>query len=285
MVGAGVAGLTAAHELVRRGHDVTVYEASPRLGGRLRSIRAHGTVVDLGAQYLTIRDATFRETVQPMLDQGRLVEWARAFPYWEGGVLHDPMGDEEPRYVAPLGMDDVASFLADGLDIRLRSPVTALGELAADRYVVALPPKAALALVPGLPQVSRPCLALATAYDAPAPEWRGMFVNEHETVQWISVDSSKRRSGTVLVVHLREGLRPSADRALSAVGDVVGPWAARPAWMVSCWWEEARIVDALSDGMISAPAERAVVCGDWCCGSRVEGAFLSGLAAARAIAP
>src|SRR5215210_676999 len=38
VLGGGVAGLTAAHELSERGFDVTVYEARDRLGGKARSL-------------------------------------------------------------------------------------------------------------------------------------------------------------------------------------------------------------------------------------------------------
>src|SRR5205807_10130978 len=106
----------------------TVYEATGRMGGRLRSVRVHGTVVDLGAQYLTMRDDAFRRSLQPLIDDGRLVEWARSFPYWEAGEIHAPVGEHASRYVAPAGMDEVARFLADGLDVRLDSPVSALAD-------------------------------------------------------------------------------------------------------------------------------------------------------------
>lgn len=39
VVGAGLAGLAAAHELVRAGHDVTVIEARSRAGGRVHTLR------------------------------------------------------------------------------------------------------------------------------------------------------------------------------------------------------------------------------------------------------
>ena len=39
VVGAGLAGLAAAHELVRAGHDVTVVEAQSRAGGRVYTMR------------------------------------------------------------------------------------------------------------------------------------------------------------------------------------------------------------------------------------------------------
>src|SRR5215210_5076315 len=38
VLGGGVAGLTAAHELAERGFAVTVYEARDRLGGKARSL-------------------------------------------------------------------------------------------------------------------------------------------------------------------------------------------------------------------------------------------------------
>ena len=45
VLGAGIAGLTVAYELERAGYDVTVIEASKRLGGRCLTLR-HGDLVD-----------------------------------------------------------------------------------------------------------------------------------------------------------------------------------------------------------------------------------------------
>ena len=43
IIGGGVAGLSAAHELAERGFQVTVYEASRTTGGKARSIFVPGT--------------------------------------------------------------------------------------------------------------------------------------------------------------------------------------------------------------------------------------------------
>src|SRR5829696_6726206 len=43
VLGGGVAGLTAAHELAERGFSVTVYEARDRLGGKARSLPVPGS--------------------------------------------------------------------------------------------------------------------------------------------------------------------------------------------------------------------------------------------------
>lgn len=52
VVGAGMAGLTCADALVRRGVDVLVCEARDRVGGRLDSIAVEGEIIDLGGQFI-----------------------------------------------------------------------------------------------------------------------------------------------------------------------------------------------------------------------------------------
>jgi len=54
IVGAGFAGLAAAHELASIGYDVRVFEARDRVGGRVRSIKTFlpGKVVEAGAELI-----------------------------------------------------------------------------------------------------------------------------------------------------------------------------------------------------------------------------------------
>src|SRR5256886_3598162 len=56
VAGTGLAGLSCAHELMKRGHDVTVLEASNRTGGHVRTVGeglAEGLYVDAGAEHFT----------------------------------------------------------------------------------------------------------------------------------------------------------------------------------------------------------------------------------------
>ena len=54
VVGAGVAGLTAARELSRSGLDVVVLEASDGVGGRVRTDEVDGFRLDRGFQVLPV---------------------------------------------------------------------------------------------------------------------------------------------------------------------------------------------------------------------------------------
>jgi len=52
IVGAGVAGLSAAVHLAEAGYAVTVLEARNRVGGRIHSVQAGGVVVETGAEFI-----------------------------------------------------------------------------------------------------------------------------------------------------------------------------------------------------------------------------------------
>ena len=53
IIGAGLAGLTAAYEL--RDHDVEVFEAAGRIGGKLYSVPFNDGPTDMGAEALLAR--------------------------------------------------------------------------------------------------------------------------------------------------------------------------------------------------------------------------------------
>ena len=69
IIGGGLAGLACAYRLKRRGIEATVFEASPRPGGRTRVERKDGFLLDAGAQYL-LGPEVFRTTFDLIRDLG-----------------------------------------------------------------------------------------------------------------------------------------------------------------------------------------------------------------------
>ena len=92
IVGAGVAGLTCAGELVRAGRRVLVLEASDGVGGRIRTDRHEGYLLDRGFQVLLDAYPAYRRQVA----EGDL----RTAAFDAGAVIWD--GKRRQRLANPL---------------------------------------------------------------------------------------------------------------------------------------------------------------------------------------
>jgi oxygen-dependent protoporphyrinogen oxidase len=107
VIGAGIAGLAAAHRLLARGSAVTVLEASDRVGGKLLPGEIAGARVDLGAESLLARRpeavALARET--GLADSLRPPATATASIWTRGALRPMPKGHV-------MGVPGTASALA-----------------------------------------------------------------------------------------------------------------------------------------------------------------------------
>jgi renalase len=321
IVGAGVAGLTAAAALRDRGLRVLVLEKSRGLGGRAATRRRGDLRIDHGAQFFTARDARFQARVDTWLATGDVAVWTRGIHVWDPDAgLTAPAPDAHPRYAPPAGMSALGRLLGDGIDVRRGASVARVTRLERGWRLVlsdgsAVDARAAL-LTPPAPQTRalladapldagvdealatiafEPCFAVLAGYEGAAPQpWPGVRVEGHPDLAWVAHDGSRRarRDGgaTVLVVHATPAFTRThfdaphdavADALLRAATDLV-PWADRPAWRDVHRWRYARPIATHAQRCLTA-APGLIVAGDAFGSDRVEGAFLSGVAAAEAL--
>jgi predicted NAD/FAD-dependent oxidoreductase len=179
IVGAGLAGLTAARTLVQAGHAVALFERDARPGGRLAGWESPYGSFDSGAQYFTVRDERLRRVLDAtgapcrrwsanavrVLDPaGRLVEAALPGlePHWVAVPRMDALA---AHWAAPLGEalhrgTTVVRIEADSLqpgrwqlrtqgeadDTAVQAGFTAV-QAGFDAVLLAVPPTAARALL------------------------------------------------------------------------------------------------------------------------------------------
>ncbi|WP_119066610.1 NAD(P)/FAD-dependent oxidoreductase [Rubrobacter indicoceani] len=126
IIGAGLAGLTCAKVLNTNGHEVSVYEASDGVGGRVRTDEADGFLLDRGFQvFFTAYPAAKRHLDYGRLDLRAFDPGAAIHRGRRTDVLSDPLRD--PASAVPGLLTDVASF-ADKLNtLRLSAKLGAKG--------------------------------------------------------------------------------------------------------------------------------------------------------------
>jgi renalase len=291
-----MAGLTAARHLTQHGHYVQVLDKGRGPGGRLATRRLGERRVDHGAQFFTVRSD----------------EFARAAATWEAAGITRPWftHDGHTRYGGVDGMNAIARYLAAGLDVRcgmqvktitagVRWEVTATtGEtFAADALVVTAPAEQSRALLGPLapPLLSEiefdPCFALLIAGDGeslvPAP---GYLRPTDSPFAWVADNAQKGISPSLaLTFHASPAFSrahfddaPRAEQELRQAARHY--YHGEPEHIQIHRWRYSQPVNALPQACFftSHPLPLAIA-GDAFAGPRVEGAFLSGLAAASAL--
>ena len=116
VIGAGIAGVVAARELQRHGHEVVVIDKGRSPGGRMATRRDGDARFDHGAQFFTVRDELFQQRVDDWMSRGLVHEWCRGFESSDG----------HPRYVATHGMNSLVKDLAQGIDVRCSITATSV---------------------------------------------------------------------------------------------------------------------------------------------------------------
>ena len=111
IIGGGISGLLCGAELQAAGIEVAVLDKGRGPGGRMSTRWGMGeTRIDHGAQFFTVRDARWQAWVDRLLAAGVVREWFRRAPW-------DSNAEGYPRYCGVDGMNAVPKFLARSLEV------------------------------------------------------------------------------------------------------------------------------------------------------------------------
>jgi predicted NAD/FAD-dependent oxidoreductase len=314
VIGAGMAGLTAAHRLQEQ-CDVIVLDKGRGVGGRLATRRIGDATIDHGAQFITTHTDEFAATITKLVGSGVVAPWFRG-RIGPNGVV-DP--DGHTRFRGAVSMNAIAKALAVGLDVRTASLVSSLvhdgkswtvvladgAELKADGIVVTSPVPQTLALLESGGVVLTPndadalavieydpCIALMAVLDGPSGlNEPGAVDPASGSIDWMADNFLKGISAVPAVtIHAT----PEFSRA---------QWDASEEAITAALLDAAQLESSVIPGSIQIQRWRYarpsiehperflrlsdmppfVCAGDAFGGAKVEGAALSGAAAAQEI--
>ena len=312
IIGSGIAGLSAARELRQNGVDVYLYEKSRGVGGRMSTRYAGDWEFDHGAQYFTAQDEDFKKTIDLAMQAGVIVAWPAKGLYLTEQEVSLDIG--RARYVGYPRMNSLPKYWVDGLDIEFNHCVRRVertdkwtlsfedGSQATgfDGVISTLPPEQARVILPSDYPVGndvskaqmQPCFALMVGLPDPLYlEWDTLRIKDLP-IDWISINSAKPGRSSAkgaLVIHSeanwsaehvnadRDWIENVLVKTASAFLDL--PLEEAPHKALHRWLFASRKTSSDIDCL---KREGFVFAGDWCRGGRVQGAWLSGRAAARA---
>jgi hypothetical protein len=313
VIGAGIAGQTAAAVLSGAGALVTVYDKGRGAGGRLATRREGSLQWDHGAQYFTARDPALKALLANLTAKGLVAPW-RGNIGTLGPAGFVPGSGAETRFVGTPRMSALVGALGSGAtvynveirDIATRGSMLTLTDRHGEHFgpydavVVATPAPQAVALLALSPPLAcvaaavetAPCWALMLAFDKPLGlAFDGAFIDPalgQGMLGWIARDSGKpgrlATTGETWVVHASPAW---SEVHIEAPPDVVAPLllagfaavtgsTAIPHTTLTHCWRHAMTTRPAGLNHLLDSSRPIGACGDWCLGARIEGAFLSG---------
>lgn len=320
VIGAGISGISAAIALQDAGIDVLVLDKGRSVGGRMATRRLGGGAADHGAQFFTARESDFQQFVDQWLADNLVFIWSHG---WSDGSLAFAASDGHPRYAVRGGLNMLPRTLAKSLRrVKVGVEIATAtrdengwilqdqdGDIFTCDYLVLTPPvPQALTLLDdgatnlmtseraALDRISyAPCLAGMFVIEGeatlPSP---GAIQRKNSNIHWIADNRAKGISDAAIVItvqanerysnqlwdapdeHILGSLRTNLQLFLAPGTQIVEEQLKR--------WRYSAVQTTHPERYLMTNEQPYVVfAGDAFGGPRVEGAFLSGLAAARAL--
>jgi predicted NAD/FAD-dependent oxidoreductase len=308
VIGAGIAGLSLARSLQGLA-DVTVFEKSRGVGGRMATRRAGEIAFDHGAQYFTIRDPAFHAALEPAIELGVVETWSGMIgSFLSGPKITVDEGNRWPRFVGVPSMTAVPKWLSRGLEIRLSANIVSIEGSAKhwtlktqserigpfDWVVTSCPAPQALALMPkNFSKIGQMASSKMNACFTLMLRLRSFKFGRYCAIRYddeviaLASDGTSRPQRSPLPslvvqsqnewadLHVDDALENVQALMLDRLGKLSPDISEQ---ILSCdihRWRFANVQTPCKDELFVDFENGLAACGDWTIGNRVEAAFLS----------
>ncbi len=310
IIGAGLSALTAAH-LLKNHAEITLFEKAHGVGGRMSTRRTKSYLFDHGAQYFTARTKPFQDFIQPLINEGIIERWNARYVKFNDNQIVDRINwiDEEPRFVGVPSMNNVAKYLANNLDIHLNTCIVSLEYKEKwqlinqegieyrdfDWVISTAPSPQATELLPRSFEYyddiqtikMQACFSLMLGYEQSFQlEFEAAHITNSD-LSWIAANSHKpcRTECFTLMVHsseryaeahIEDDLEKVMEHLIAETSRITGHDVSIADYKTIHKWRYANNTNRKENTPILLDqVNQLAVCGDWCLGGRVEGAFTS----------
>ena len=302
-----MAGLSAAAALQKAGRKAVVIDKGRGVGGRMATRRIGAATFDHGAQFVTTRDSRFEDLLNNACVAGAAAEWCRGF---------NAMADGHVRWRGKPGMSSLAKHLAVGLEIVPEKQVTSLRPITehwsitiadgetwtANAAILTAPVPQSLVILDASGVVLEPalkqrlaaieyerCLAVMAVLNGPSRlHSPGGLAPTRGPIAWIADNQLKgvstepaitlHATDAFSVDHWDRDRDETARQLLTAAEEWIG--TSIKSYQIHGWrYSKPKQTDPLPCALVSS-MPLLVLAGDAFAGPRVEGAALSGWAAA-----
>ena len=308
IVGTGIAGLSCAKQLIKAGHEVTLFEKSKGVGGRMSNRKYEQWQADHGAQYFTISHPKFVNEVSQWLEHDVAQTWhGKIVNYCNGNISE--INRDRNRYVGTPTMTAPAKFLANNLTIQTSQTIIGIKkvnqywQLVSEEYglcpgvfdflILAIPPiqaqkimgKESASLTAFCQQAKMlPCWTLIAYFkEALTLPFDAAFVQD-SIFSWIARDNSKpgRPTTNAWVAQanpdwsLQNLELPKIDAEKTLIDTFEQLCGTKSAFNQVHLWRYAKLETPITQNFAIDSNAQLGICGDWLRASKVEDAWLSG---------
>ncbi|MEQ8825363.1 MAG: FAD-dependent oxidoreductase [Filomicrobium sp.] len=296
IIGAGTAGLVAAECLRNANFEVSVFEKSRGVGGRMATRRRDGFSFDHGAQFVDAKTPEFKHALEAWNVAGVVEPWFKncfvGIPGMSGianalskdqNILFGCRVTQLHRYENGWGLKGESETDAPTLDRKF------------DAVIVAIPSPQTVELLQtadvNLPELEQtryePCLAMMAAFAEPIAGIPDRLSPNDPVIAWLARNSSKPsrpQAQETFVVHATaDWSRRHLDKDHDDIAQMLlerfhklSGVQPEPTLLMGHRWKYALVSNPMGKPYIWKSAIGLGACGDWCLGPRIEDAFLSG---------